>query len=277
MLILNVSKKGLDNVLVRRALAYSINYPLIAQTAMSRYSISVNSSLILPSGGEAALFNADQVKANGWTYDPAKAKDILENQLKAKKGADGVYVLPDGTRLGPWSTRCPSGWTDWQTGINIVVQSAKAAGFDLQEDYPDWPVVRSKMQNGDFDITLFTYQGVGPASPWQRFRDALDNRGVPEAGKTAFWNYNRFTAPGVAALLDKAGQAADPTTVKDVYAQLDKIFLDNVPTIPIMYRPLEFYEFNQTVWTGFPTSENPYAPPMFTGAGVKWLYKIKVK
>jgi len=277
MLILNVSKKGLDNPLVRRALAYSINYPLIAQTAMSRYSIPANSSLILPSGGEAALFNADQVKALGWTYDPAKAKDILENQLKAKKGADGIYVLPDGTRLGPWSTRCPSGWTDWQTGINIVVQSAKAVGFDLQEDYPDWPVVRSKMQNGDFDITLITYMGVGPASPWQRFRDAMDIRGVPEMGKTAFWNYNRFTAPGVAELLDKAGQAADPTTVKDIYAQLDKIFMENVPTIPIMYRPLEFYEFNQSVWTGFPTSENPYAPPQFTGAGIRWFYQIKAK
>ena len=33
MLIINVHKKGLDNPLVRRALAYSINYALIAQTA----------------------------------------------------------------------------------------------------------------------------------------------------------------------------------------------------------------------------------------------------
>ncbi len=277
MLIINWKKKGLDNVLVRRALAYAINYPLIAQTAMSKYSVPANSSLILPSGGEVGLFNADQVKAAGWSYDPAKAKDILENQLKAKKGSDGVYVLPDGTRLGPWSTRCPNGWTDWQTGINIVVQSAKAAGFDLQEDYPDWPVVRSKMQNGDFDLTLMTYQGVGPSSPWQRFRDAMDVRGVPEMGQTAFWNYNRFTASGVAELLDKAGQAADPASVKDVYAQLDKIFMDNIPTIPLMYRPLEFYEFNQKVWTGFPTAENPTAPPMFTNAGVQVLYKIKAK
>ncbi len=277
MLIVNVSKKGLDNVLVRRALAYSINYPLIAQTAMSRYSIAANSSLILPTGGEASLFNADQVKAAGWSYDPAKAKDILENQLKATKGADGVYVLPDGTRLGPWSARCPNGWTDWQTAINIVVQSAKAAGFDVKEDYPDAPVWTSKNQNGDFDLTLNTYNGVGPASPWARFRDALDIRGVPEMGKTAFWNYGRFSNPDVAALLDKAGQAADPTTVKDVYAQLDKIYMDNVPTIPLMYRPLEFYEYNQKFWTGFPTAENPTAPPMFGNAGVEVLYKIKAK
>jgi peptide/nickel transport system substrate-binding protein len=275
MLVINVHKKGLDNPLVRRALAYAINYPLIAQTAMSKYSIPANSSLIIPGGGEQALFNADQVKSAGWSYDPAKAKDILENQLKATKGGDGIYVLPDGTRLGPWTARTPNGWTDWQTAINIVVQNAKAVGIELKEDYPDAPVVTTKIQNGDFDLNLWYIAGAGPASPWQRFRDMLDSRGVPDMGKTAFWNYGRFNDPKVADLLDKAGQAADPTTVKDVYSQLDKIFIDNVVGIPLMYRPDEFYEFNQKYWTGFPTSENAFAPPQFAGAGIQWLYKIK--
>jgi peptide/nickel transport system substrate-binding protein len=275
MLVINVHKKGLDNPLVRRALAYSINYALIAQTAMSKYSVPASSSLIIPGGGENSLFNADQVKAAGWSYDPAKAKDILENQLKATKGADGVYVLPDGTRLGPWSARTPNGWTDWQTAINIVVQSAKDAGFDLTEDYPDAPVVTTKIQAGDFDLNLWYIAGAGPASPWQRFRDMLDSRGVADFGKNTFWDYGRFTDPKVADLLDKAGQAADPTTVKDVYAQLDKIFQDNVVGIPLMYRPQEFYEFNQKFWSGFPTSENSFAPPQFADAGIQWLYKIK--
>lgn len=275
MLVINVHKKGLDNVLVRKALAYSINYALIAKTAMSQYSIPANASLIIPGGGEDALFNADQVKANGWTYDPAKAKDILENQLKAKKGSDGIYVLPDGTRLGPWSARTPNGWTDWQTAINIVVQSAKASGIELTEDYPDAPVVTNKIQNGDFDLNLWYIAGAGPASPWQRYRDMLDNRGVPDMGKTAFWDYGRFTDPKVADLLDKAGQAADPTTVKDVFSQLDKIFQDNVVGIPLMYRPQEFYEYNQKSWNGFPNSANSWAPPQFADAGIEWLYKIK--
>jgi peptide/nickel transport system substrate-binding protein len=275
MLVINVHKKGLDNPLVRRALAYSINFPLIAKTAMSQYSVPANASLIIPGGGENALFNADQAKTAGWTYDPAKATDILENQLKAKKGADGVYVLPDGTRLGPWQARTPNGWTDWQTAINIVVQGANAAGFELKEDYPDAGVVTSKIQNGDFDLNLWYITGVGPAAPWQRFRDMLDSRGVPDMGKTAFWDYGRFSDPNVAALLDKAGQAADPLTVKDVYTQLDKIFQDNVVGIPLMYRPYEFYEFNQKYWSGFPTAKNPTAPPMFQGAGVEVLYKIK--
>jgi len=277
MLIINVHKKGLDNPLVRRALAYSINYPLIAQTAMSKYSVPANSSLIIPDGGEKPYFNTDQVKSLGWTYDPAKAKDILENQLKATKGSDGVYVLPDGTRLGPWTARTPQGWTDWQTAINLVVQSAKEVGFDLKEDYPDAPVVTSKIQNGDFDLNLWYIAGQSPATPWQRFRDMLDNRGVPDMGQTAFWNYGRFNDPKAGDLLDKAAATTDQATAKTYYDQLDAIFMNGVPGIPLMYRPYEFYEYNQSVWTGFPTSANPSAPPMFQGAGIEILYKIKQK
>jgi peptide/nickel transport system substrate-binding protein len=44
-----------------------------------------------------------------------------------------------------------------------------------------------------------------------------------------------------------------------------------------MYRPLDFYEINEKVWTGFPTSSNPTAPPTFSGAGFLWLYEIKPK
>jgi peptide/nickel transport system substrate-binding protein len=277
MLIINVHKKGLDNPLVRRALAYSINYPLIAQTAMSKYSIPANSSLIIPDGGEKQFFNAEAVAANGWTYDPAKAKDILENQLQAKKGSDGVYVLPDGTRLGPWSARTPKGWTDWQTAINLVVQSANEVGFELTEDYPESPVVTSKIQNGDFDLNLWYISGAGPASPWKRFRDMMDDRGVAEIGQRANWNYGRFANPAAPALLDKAGAAADAATAKQYYDQLDAIFMKEIPGIPLMYRPFEFYEFNQSVWTGFPTAANPTAPPTFQFAGVQLFYKIKAK
>jgi peptide/nickel transport system substrate-binding protein len=275
MLIINVHRRGLDNRLVRRALAYSINYPMIAEIAMSKYSIPAFSSLILPEGGEKALFNVAQVQASGWSYDPAKARDILENQLKAKKGPDGVYVLPNGARLGPWTARTVNGWTDWQTAIKIVVDSARAAGFDIKADYPDYAVVNTRLQNGNFDLTLWYISGIGSASPWLRFRDMMDIRGVPGMGQPAFWDYGRFSHPQVASLLDKAGQASDPAAVKEVYDQLDRLFMDNVPGIPLMYRPFEFYTFNQTYWSGFPTSEDPTAPPMLSGAGIQWLYKIK--
>ncbi len=276
IMFINVNKKGLDNPLVRRALAYAINYPLIVQTAMSSYSVPANSSLIIPDGGEKKFFNADLVKQNGWTFDPQKAVDILENQLKAKKGSDGIYVLPDGTRLGPWKVQCPYGWTDWNQALEIVASSARAVGIDLKTDFPEFPVANSNMANGTFDLGLWFVAGVGAASPWQRFRDVMDNRGVPAAGQTAFWDYNRYNNPKVGELLDKAA-SADEATQKQLYSDLDKIFMTDIPAIPLMYRPLEFYEFNESVWTGFASAANPKAPPMFTGAGIRVLFNIKPK
>jgi peptide/nickel transport system substrate-binding protein len=275
LLIFNLEKPGLKDVKVRQAIAYAINYPNIATTAMSDYSEPANASLIVPTGYESKYFDAASVESEGWKYDKAKAVDILENELKAKKGSDGIYVLPDGTKLGGWKLITPTGWTDWNTACEIVAKSAKEVGIGIETNFPQAPTMQAALQNGNFDLAMYSYTGVNPSSPWVRFRDALDNRDVPEVGKTAFYNYNRFSDPEVPALLDAAAAATDDATAKTAYAALDKIYRENLPVVPLMYRPLEFYEFNASNWENFPTEENPYAPPMWQGAGIQWLYKIK--
>jgi len=53
--------------------------------------------------------------------------------------------------------------------------------------------------------------------------------------------------------------------------------MEEQPTLPLLYRPEEFYEFNTKHWTNFPTAKNPYAPPHMpvAGAGTKMLWEIK--
>jgi len=274
MIFLNVHRKGLDNPKVRQAIGFAINYAQIAETAMSRYSVPVNSSLIIPDGGEKKFFDASGVAQAGWKYDQAKATSILDSI--GKKGSDGIYVLNDGTRLGPWKAQCPYGWTDWMTSLQGVAQSAKQVGIDIQTNFPEQPQDIAQLQNGDFDIAMYSATGADPSSPWARFHDVLDSRGVPAAGQTAFWNYNRFSEPSVAALLDKTA-AASASEQPALFAQLDQVFMQNVPVIPLEYRPLEFFEYHEKTWTGFPNSGNPKAPPTTAGAGIKWLYSIRIK
>jgi peptide/nickel transport system substrate-binding protein len=274
-LIFNLNKPGLENPKVRLAIAYSIDYPNIATTAMSDYSDPANASLIIPTGYEAKFYDAAAVESEGWKFDPAKAVEILEGELKAKKGSDGIYELPDGTKLGGWKLITPTGWTDWNTACEIVAKSVKEVGIGISTEFPQAPTAIARWQNGDFDLCMNSYTGVNPASPWIRFRDALDDRGGPDLGKSAFWNYNRFKNSEVAAHLDAAAGAKSDAEAKTAYAALDKIYRENVPVVPLMYRPLEFYEFNANNWENFPTEENPYAPPMWQGAGIQWLFKIK--
>ena len=133
----------------------------------------------------------------------------------------------------------------------------------MRTEFPQAPVVTTNVQHGNFDLVLWYVSGVGPASPWTRFRDVLDDRGVPPIGQQAFQNYGRFSHPDVAGFLDRAASAGSAEELKEIYGKLDHIFMENVPAIPLMYRPLQFYEFNTTYWTGFPTSADPKAPPTF--------------
>lgn len=271
---ININRPGLDNKLVRRALAYAINYEQIAELAMSRYSVPMLPSMVLPDGAEADIFDGDAAEASGWTFDPAESARILEEELGATKGDDGIYVLEDGTRLGPWNVMCPYGWTDWMTALEVVVQGAREVGFDVATDFPEAPVRMTMQQNGDFDLSLHSYAGVSAAGPWQRFSDLLDSRGIPELGQTAFTNFNRFKSPEAEEILDQIPAETDPEAQKALYTQLDEIYRDEIPCIGLMYRPLQFFQYNENVWSGFPNSEDPYAPPLHFGAGIRILSKL---
>jgi peptide/nickel transport system substrate-binding protein len=277
MLTINTTKPGLNNPRVRRALAHSIDFARIAETAMSRYSEPAKASLILPSDAEKQFLDEAAISSMGWKYDANKAKEILEGELGAKKGGDGIYTLADGTRLGPWTVQTPNGWSDWQAAVNIVVENAKAAGFDVKANFPEANTLTPQVQTGNYDMACW-YIGASttPATPWARYRDVMDLRGTQPVGQNSFHNYGRFSDSRVPALLDKAATATGDelaTTLK----QLDAIFRETVPMIPLMYRPIEFYEVNEKTWTGFPSATNPKAPPTFNGAGFLWLYEISPK
>jgi peptide/nickel transport system substrate-binding protein len=150
-----------------------------------------------------------------------------------------------------------------------------AAGIEIQTNFPQAPQVTTAVENGDFDLACWGVSGVSAASPWQRFHDVLDDRGVPGLGKSAFFNYGRFHDSAVHSLLDSAAAATSDAQAKELYTELDTIFMKNLPMIPLMYRPLEFFEYNASTWTGFPSAKNPTAPPQFSGAGNAWLFGLK--
>ena len=260
---------------MRQAIAYAIDYPNIATTAMSSYSDPAKASLIVPVGYESKYFDQAGVDAEGWTFDKDKAVEILEGELNAPRAPTASTRCPTAPSWAAGRCITPTGWTDWNTACEIVAKSAKAVGIGIETKFPQAPTMQKAMQNGDFDLCMYSYTGVTAASPWARFRDALDDRGVPEAGKSAFYNYDRFSHPDVPGLLDAAAGAKPTRRPRRPTRRSTRSTASRCPVVPLMYRPLEFYEVNETNWTGFPTEDNPYAPPMWQGAGINWLFKIK--
>jgi peptide/nickel transport system substrate-binding protein len=273
MLLMNTTKKGLDNAAVRKAIASAIDYGSIADTAMSGYSAEVKASLILPAGAEGKFFNADDAAANGWKYDAAAAEKLLTD-AGATKGSDGVYTI-DGNRLGPYKLITPTGWTDWNASCEIIAKSLKAIGIDCSTNFPQQAETTQAIQGGTFDMAVWYVSGVNPATPWARFKDIMSQAEMMPIGKTTFANYGRWKNDTVEALLTEASQATDDATKKAAYDKLDALYRKEVPACPIMYRPDEFYEYNASNFFNWPDEKNGYAPPMFRGAGNTWMYKIK--
>jgi peptide/nickel transport system substrate-binding protein len=278
-IIFNTTKKGLDNPVVRKAIAMSIDYKKISDVAMSGYSAAMVPSLNLLTSAEQALIDPSQLTSLQWTTDIAAANKLLDTV--STKGADGIRVLKDGTKLGTWFAECPFGWSDWNASLEIVAQSAKAVGIDIKTKFPESPVWTNDEQNGKFDIIMDT-PGGGPSvsQPWARARALMSSLSVPAVGTPAFWDFGRYKNPAADALLAQIPQQTDAAKLKDLYTQLNKIYLTDVPTVGLMYRPALFYTVNESVWTGFPVDgDGSNIPPMIcTDAyGIKALYGIKAK
>ncbi len=273
MLLINTTKKGLGSAAVRRAIATAIDYASIAETAMSDYSATVQASLIMPTGAESKFFDADAVKADGWSYDPTAAEKVLTD-AGATKGSDGIYTL-DGTRLGPYKLITPTGWTDWNASCEIIAKSLQAIGIDCATNFPQQAETTQAIQGGTFDLAVWYVSGVNPATPWARFKDIMSQSEMQPIGKTTFANYGRWKNSDVEAMLTEAAQATTDDAKKAAYDKLDTLYRQEVPSVPIMYRPDEFYEYNATNFYNWPDENNSYAPPMFRGAGNIWMYKIQ--
>lgn len=274
MLLLNCTKPGLKDVAVRKAMAHAVDYASIAETAMSSYSGEIKASLIIPEGAEGPWFDKAKAEADGWTYDAAAAEKVLQD-AGATKGSDGIYVLADGTRLGPWKLITPSGWTDWNAALEIVAKNLKAIGIDASTNFPQQAEVTTSIQNGDFDIACWYVSGTNPATPWQRFSDVMSNVDMVPLGQTAYRNYGRWENAQVNDLLTAVTGATDDASKKEAITALDDLYRQEVPAFPLMYRPDEFFDFNASNWSNWPTEKNDYAPPMFRGAGNGWLFKLK--
>ncbi|PMC36697.1 ABC transporter substrate-binding protein [Bacillus sp. UMB0899] len=275
----NTTKEGLDNPDVRRAIAMAIDYDKISELAMSGYSGEMKPSITLDTPSESKFVDQEAIKSLQWTTDVDAANELLDS-IGAKKGADGIRVL-DGIRLGPWEIEAPYGWSDWNASLEIVAQNAKAIGIEIRTNFPEAPVWTNNRQTGKFDIIMDTPAGaVSPSQPWNRARTIMYSEGVAPIGEMAFWNWGRYKNERADELIKEIPTVTDEAKLKEMYTELTKIYLEDVPTIPLMYRPWVFHTVNESVWEGFATDgDGSNIPPQISidGAGIKDLYQIKNK
>ncbi len=274
-LFMNLQKKPMSDPAFRRALAHVIDYEKIAQLAMTRYSETMEPGLLLPYEPQKQYIVEEDVEEYGWEHDPEKAKEILE-EAGYTTGPNGWYQTPDGEEISLTVT-CPYGWTDWNVSLKIVAQSARDIGLNIKTNFPEYPNYLDDLQRGEFEMTMeMAGPNPTPANPWRKFQMTMGSTDLPEIGEVAYHNYGRYRNEKANELINQLPKMEEEERV-EAYGELNRIFMQDIPVIPLEYRPGYFYEVNETHWKGFPTAKNPYAPPMspFSQAAVRILYNIE--
>ncbi len=284
----NLEAPGLDQVAVRKAIAMAVDYPTIIANAMTNQSATfdqVPRSLMNPTPGEQALYDHDAVKDLQWVgNDIAGANALLDEAGIVDTDGDGWREY-NGKNLH-YVAACPNGWSDWQAAIEVVAAAGKEIGIDITTNYPEWAVYQTVVTKSDaplpegYDIFMMGSAGAGPTQPWGRIRRLLSSEFI---GMASNWNgnYGRYNNPEVDELIQAIPAETDPAKLKEMYTRLVEIYLTDVPSFTLMYRPQNFHAVNETVWTGFPYdgdgSEPPVPPLDLTdGWSIAGLYNLEL-
>lgn len=276
-LIVEHKRAPLNDIAFRRALAHAINFDKIKSRALSNYTPIIQPGFVLPFGAEAKYFNKEDAEKYGYEYDIDKAKAILTSANYSWNEAD-LLVDSKGEQVREITIECPQGWTDWEDAIKIIIGSLSELGIVAKEKFIDYSVWDKDLRLGTFDLAMKTQTAeLSAASPWNRFEQIMGSVSYKDIGEDAFANQGRYKNDEADKIIQKIPTITDEAELVSAYRELNKIFMETIPAIPVMYKPTQFYQFSTKHWTNFPTEENPYAPPqsLVVAAGVKALWYIQ--
>lgn len=284
----NLKSPGLDQVAVRKAIAIAVDYPTIIANAMTNQSATfdqVPRSIMNPTAGEQALYDHDAVADLQWVgNDVEGAKKLLDEAGIKDTDGDGWREF-EGKKLSYVAT-CPNGWSDWQAAIEVVAAAGKEIGIDITTNYPEWSVYQTVVTKSDaplaegYDIFMMGANGAGPTQPWGRVRGLMSSEFI---GMTTNWNGNfgGYSNPDADALIQAIPAMTDEAELKAAYTELTKIYLTDVPSFTLMYRPQSFHTVNESVWTNYPHEGDGTTPPvppldLTDGWSIAGLYNLEL-
>ena len=272
-----------ENPALRKAIAMAVDYDSIIANAMTNQSPSfadVPRSLMNPTDGEQALYNHDAVKDLQWVgNDIEGAKALLDEAGLVDSDGDGIREW-NGEKIS-LNACCPNGWTDWQASMEIVAAAGEKIGVEITTSFPEWSIYQTVFtQPGQTEYQIFMYspEAATPSNPWQRANQFL---GKEYVGVENNWsgNWGQYVNEEADELILKIPTTTDTNELKDIYTKLVEIYLTEVPSFSLMYRPDQFHAVNESVWTNFPSADDGRnIPPMMCtdGYGIAALYDLEL-
>ncbi|MEP7026247.1 MAG: ABC transporter substrate-binding protein, partial [Actinomycetota bacterium] len=105
----------------------------------------------------------------------------------------------------------------------------------------------------------YDQQTFGP-SPYYELRNWLDTAGTAPIGKIAATNYERYSSPATDKLFSQYSSSTSLSQQHAIINQVQEVMLTQVPIIPVV-SAVDWFQYDTTHLTGWPTPDNPYAQP----------------
>lgn len=280
--VFNTQRPGLDQPALRKAIAMATDYDQIIASAMSGQSPTFKEY-------PRTLFNWSEAQQS-LILDPEALAPLqwegqdVEGAIALLDEAGIVDTNGDGNREYngeelSFQVECPTGWSDYEAALQIVQEAGKAIGIQIETYFPESAQYTDDLQAGNFDITLTSFSG-GISGAYTVFYSYMYGFGG-EFAEAMTTNYGRYYNEEADQLLMELSNELDETRQKEIYQRLNEIYLTDVPSFAVMYRPYVFHSVYEGVWTNFPSendSTDPKIPPMICtdGYGIAALYNLEL-
>lgn len=272
-----------ENTALRKAIAMATDYEAIIANAMTNQSptfAEVPRSLMNPTDGEQALYDHEAVKDLQWAgNDIDGANKLLDEAGLLDSDGDGWREY-NGEKI-TLNAVCPNGWSDWQAAMQIVAAAGDKIGVSIEPEYPEWDIMQTRFTDPsqtDYAIFMWSPDAAAPSMPWGRCNQFLSSQFV---GLQNNWsgNWGQYVNEEADKILAEIPLTTDHDKLVELYTELVKIYLTDVPSFALMYRPSVFHAVNESVWTNFPTGDDGRnIPPMdcTDGYGIAALYDLEL-
>ena len=235
--------------------------------------------MLRPSMGDQIPKDEKEIKDSfglGWWKTNLDAATELLERAGYKKQAN-QWMTPDGKPftirlmvegdLRPVMTRAGT----------MIVQQWKQAGIDARVDVAQGTLL-TRRAAGDFDAFIgWSVETWGGHQDLSYFMDSWHSAFVAEPGKPQpLRNWQRWSHPELDGIIEKIRKIGfdDPKGI-ELGHEYVKLVTREMPLIPLMAYNV-FTAMDHTYWTGFPTSDNPYANPVTNWGNSRYMF-VKIK
>jgi peptide/nickel transport system substrate-binding protein len=211
-LYLNNTRKPLDDVKVRQAISYAVDYKGIIDGVLLGQGVQMRGAVPIGMWG-----HDDSVMQYG--YDPAKAKALLAEAGVKDLTLGYLYAKTD---------------PNWENVGLVLQQNLGALGIKVQMQENAYPTMRDKLNKGDFDIAAGNWTpDYADPSMFMNFWFDSKLHGLP--GNRAF-----YTNAKVDELI-RAGEVAPTEEARvKLYDEAQKIAVEEAPYVLLFQRNYQF-------------------------------------